>query len=318
MKKKFILLGIDHPHCNAMINAIALRNDIEFTAVAQETSPFADEFATESGVKCYRKYLDALDVEKPDIVGIAMYNGARGEFIYEALSRNIPVITDKPLCLSMADFKRIKNMVNKKNTPLCMMLTCRSNPAYVAMKNAVRDGLIGEVLSVDAVRYYALNRPSRQAWMFNRKSYGGPGIDILIHDYDLARWVTGIDWPDIVLNEYRSGHVSDEDFSDGANINSYDNNRLLTLKMLWNSHKEHWDRFTILGTKGFLEMSFCDKRVAHVNEKGEINYLDLSFSIKPFATQFFDALLDGCMNFPVSSEDSLLITERLIKAIEKI
>ncbi|MDD5676612.1 MAG: Gfo/Idh/MocA family oxidoreductase [Kiritimatiellae bacterium] len=315
MKKKFVLLGIDHPHYGAMIQAVNARDDIEFAAVAQETSPFADEVAKKWGVKCYSRYLDALDAEKPDVVGIAMYNGARGNFICEAISRKIPVITDKPLCVTITDYNRIKNALDKSNTPLCMMLSCRCNPSYVAMKNAVSEGLVGEVLSVDAVRYYALNRPKRPDWMFNRKSYGGPGIDILAHDYDLARWITGIDWPDIVLTEYRSGFIADRDFSDGANISSCDNNRSLALKMLWNSPKKHWDRFAILGTKGFLEMSFCDKRVAHVNENGDVNYLRSLPLTKPFAAQFFDALIDGSMNFPVSREDSLLITERLVKAI---
>lgn len=316
-RKKFILLGMDHPHYNAMISAIKNRDDIDFTAIAQETAPFADEIAKNLNIRCYRNYIEALEQEKPDIVGIAMYNGARGQVINETLKRSIPVITDKPLCLTLEDLKQIKTTLLKTKVPLCMMLTCRTNPLYVTLKDAVVSGLIGDVLSVDAFRYYALNRQNRPDWMFKKESYGGPGIDILMHDYDLARWITGIDWGDVNLTEYRLGCVTDKDFSDSAIIFSENEGKILSLKMLWASSSRHWDRFIVLGTEGFLEINFCDKRLAYVNEKGDINYLSPLPDIKPFATQFFDAILYGKAKVPVSTEDSLLITERLIKANKK-
>lgn len=314
MKKRFVLFGMDHPHYKMIIDAVRSRNDMELTAIAQETFPFADELAATLGVKCYRNYLEALDAERPDIAGVAMYNGIRGGFIYECVSRNIPVIADKPLCLSLAELERIKNAFEKTNAPLCMMLTCRSNPAYRAMKKAVEEGLIGEVLSIDAVRYYALNRPSRPDWMFDRQSYGGPGIDILIHDYDLARWITGLDWKDISMNEYCSGQIADKDFSDSAEISSREGCTSLSLKMFWNSPKGHWDRFAIFGTKGFLEKRFSDGKVLYVNENGVADYLLPESSSESFADWFFNALFDGASALPVSGEDSLLVTERLIKA----
>lgn len=318
MKKKFILLGIDHPHYNSIISSVKERNDLEFTAVAQETAPFSDALATRLGIKSYRNYIEALNVEKPDIVGIAMYNGIRGKVINEVVSRQIAVITDKPLCLTSHELKQIRASVNATKVPLCMMLTCRNNPSYIAMKNAVSQGFIGDVLSVDAIRYYALNRKSRPDWMFNRKLYGGPAIDILTHDYDLARWITGIDWSDITLKESGSGYITDKDFSDRASLFSEDKSKLLTLKMFWNSPAGHWDRFTVLGTQGFLEISLCDKRVAFVNNKGEISYLSASTGIKPFATQFFDAFFDKNVGFPVTTADSLLVTERLVSANERM
>lgn len=311
--KKFVQLGIDHPHYRAVINAAKKRNDIEFAAVAQETPPLADSLAVEHGVRAYGNYFECIEKEKPEIAGIAMYNGERGKWIAELLSRGIGVIADKPLCLTLGELEKIRAALKKTGAPLCMMLTCRSNPVYIAAKNAVRDNLIGDVLGVDACRYYALNRPSRPDWMFDEKKYGGPGIDILCHDYDLAEWVTGIGWSDISLREFRTGRYSDEDFKDVAYLISEDRNRLLDIKVYWHSPCRHWDRFSIYGTKGMIDIPFASKKPLLINNAGEVKELELPSAV-PFAEQFFSALIDGNAEFPVSSEDALSITEKFIKA----
>ncbi|OGV46476.1 MAG: hypothetical protein A2017_20540 [Lentisphaerae bacterium GWF2_44_16] len=313
MKKKFVQLGIDHPHYRAVINAVKKRSDIDFGAVAQETPPLADNVAAEHGVRVYNDYLECIENEKPEIAGIAMYNGERGKWIAELLSRGIAVIADKPLCLTLEELENIRAALKKTGAPLCMMLTCRSNPVYMAVKNAVRDNLIGDILGVDACRYYALNRPSRPDWMFDEKKYGGPGIDILCHDYDLAEWITGIAWDDIKLREFRTGRYSDEDFKDAAYLISEDRKRLLDIKVYWHSPKGHWDRFSIYGTMGMIDVPFVSKKPLLINNAGEVKELELPVAV-PLAEQFFSAVIDGSAALPVSAEDSISITEKFIKA----
>ena len=314
MKKKLVILGIDHGHYRKIIEAAEKRDDIELTAIAHETDDSAAEVAEKYNVKLYDSYAECLDQEKPDIAGIAMFNGARGEWIVKCIKQKIAIIADKPLCTNLADLAKIEKAIKEYIIPLSMMLTCRCDPRFVAIKEAVQNRKIGDVLSIDAVRYYALNRTTRPDWMFNDDSYGGPGIDILIHDYDLARWITGIEWNKLNMCEIRTGRYADEDFKDTAFLSSVDNNRILNLKMLWHSPEMHWDRFTIYGTKGVIELPLTTKPPLFINDKGEVKDIVLP-EIKPFAEQFFDALLnnDGS-KMPISEKDIIDVCKNILKA----
>ena len=303
MRKKLVILGIDHGHYRKIIEAAEKHDDIELTAIAHETDDSAAEVAEKHRVRLYDSYEECLDRERPDIAGIAMFNGARGQWIVQCLERKIAIIADKPICTNMKDIARIEETLKDNKTFLSMMLTCRCDPRFVAIRREVKAGAIGDVLSVDAVRYHALNRPGRPDWMFSENSYGGPGLDILIHDYDLARWITGIEWNKLDMREIRTGRYDDEDFKDLAFLNSVDHDRILNLKMLWHSPDKHWDRFTVYGTKGVVELPFASKHPLLINDKGQIESINIT-EINPFAEQFFEAYLNNNENaMPILKRD---------------
>jgi predicted dehydrogenase len=148
--------------------------------------------------------------------------------------------------------------------------------------------------------------------MFVEKTYGGPGLDILIHDYDLARWITGIEWNDLNMHEIRTGKYDDKDFKDIAFLSSIDKNRVLNLKMMWHSPQMHWDRFTIYGTKGVIELPLTMKSPLLVNEKGEVEEIQFA-EVKSFAEQFFDALIYGDKTaMPISENDIFDICRNIL------
>lgn len=311
--KKLVILGTNHSHYKSIIKAALARNDIEFTVVAQEGSPDVSALANEYGVKCYSDYRECLSQEQPDIAGIAMPNGFRGDWVRRCAQRNIAVISDKPICTELNQLEEIKTAHDASNAPISMMLTCRCAPQYVAVRDVVQNGDIGDVLSLEAVRYYALNRPSRPDWMFHSKTYGGPGLDILIHDYDLARWITGIAWNDITLREIRTGRYVDEDFQDMAYITAEDDNRPLYLKMMWHSPAGHRDRFTVYGTRGLIDIPLSDKEPIIIDSKGYSMKLQLP-DTKSFCEMFFDAYLDGDSKYPITFDEIYSCSRNILAA----
>ena len=312
MKKKLVILGIDHGHYKKIIEAVKKRNDVELVAIAHETNHSVTAVAEEYNVKSYNNYEDCLNQEQPNIAGIAMFNGARAKWIIKCIERSISVISDKPICTNLDDLVAIEDMVKKHQTSLSMMLTCRCDPRFIAIREKVQAGVIGDIISIDAVRYYALARPTRPDWMFTEYSYGGPGLDILIHDYDLARWITGIEWSDLNMHEIRTGKYADKDFKDIAFLNSVDGNRILNLKMMWHSPKMHWDRFTVYGTKGVIELPLTTKPPLLINDNGEVEELKLT-ELKPFAEQFFDALLNNDNSImPIKEKDIFDLSRNIL------
>lgn len=309
--KKLAILGIDHGHYQAIISAAQQRRDLAVCAVAQETPPYADQVAAELGVPCYRSYGECLDRERPEIVGLAMYNGGRARWVAEALRRSLPVIADKPLCTTLAEIREIKKTRQATRSPLCMMLTCRNTGSYAAIKKAVDQKMIGEILHVEGMRYYGLNRPARPAWMFDSKMYGGPAVDILIHDYDLARWLTGCAWEKITIKELRSGQFADQDFSDLAYLAAEEKGQYINLQMTWHAGTRHFHHFAVHGATGTIELRSGENVPILIKHDGATQPLEIP-EVQPLAAQFFRALLDQDTAFPISSEDSIAVMENLL------
>lgn len=314
---KLVILGTDHSHWGMIANAATSREDVRLTAIAHETASCGeDKLAEMSGVKSYQSYARCLADEAPRIVGVAMHHGARGRWIAEALRSGADVIADKPLCMDPSELAQIREAQLTSGGRLCLMLTERCNPAYAAMRDAVREGRVGEVVGVEATRYYALNRPARPAWMFHRETYAGPVRDLLIHDYDLARWMTGLSWDDSEAVEVRSGRYKDRDFKDVAVLSGMERGKPLNLMALWHSPSQHRSRFTVYGSEGYLDLPLGSAKPVLGDGAGIVRELPVK-QLPSFMDWCFTALLGGKGELPIGSEESLAVTECLIRACSK-
>ncbi|MDD2709749.1 MAG: Gfo/Idh/MocA family oxidoreductase [Verrucomicrobiae bacterium] len=314
--KKLVILGIDHGHWQTVARGAQSRKDVRLTAIAQETPPYADDAAASHGVKSYRNYLECLDVEKPDMVGIAMQHGSRGRWVAEALERGLMVVADKPLCIRSDELKRIEKTLKTTGASLSLMLTERCNPVYEAIEKAVKDGQAGEVVAVEAARYYALNRAARPSWMFDRKTYAGLILDIIIHDYDLARWMTGLAWRGMDGREERSGRYDDRDFNDVAVLSGVEQGKALSLMALWHSPQKHYNRFTVYGTEGCIDLPIGAEAPVLTDQKGNRRPIPLVKGLS-FVERVFSALLDGRGALPVSAGEAISLTGELLAAGNK-
>src|SRR5262249_44424100 len=72
---------------------------------------------------------------------------------------------------------------------LTMLLPMRFSAPYLALRQIVDSGQIGEVAQIDAQKSYKLGE--RSAWMLQRSTYGGTIPYIGVHMVDLMRWISG-------------------------------------------------------------------------------------------------------------------------------
>lgn len=314
--KRLVVLGTDHNHCRMIVDVARRRPGIQVTAVAQEEPPGGRKPPTIPGARSYASYEECLDREEPHIVGVTMHHGARARWIIEALRRGMAVVADKPLCMTSRELGKIREAHARSQASLALMLTERCNESYVAIRKAVTKGAIGEVVAVEAMRYYALNRSTRPSWMFDRQTYAGPVLDLLIHDYDLARWITGLEWTDAMSREERSGRYEDRDFKDVAILSAIERGRALSCAALWHSPDQHRSRFTVYGTHGHVDLGLGRSAPVLTDKKGRCCELPL-WRESSFMDQAFFALLDGRAASPITSEEALSVTECLIRSLER-
>ena len=174
-------------HLGEVLGPIQSMPDVELVSVSDSDAARMAKLAP--SVRRYSDYRLMLDKERLDVVGIGGSNGDRAAIILECAARKVHVASEKPLAIERADLDRIKQAVQQNGIRLTMFLPMRFYSSYLALKQIVASGAIGEVAQIDGQKSYKLG--DRSAWMLRRESYGGTIPYIGIHMVDLMRSISG-------------------------------------------------------------------------------------------------------------------------------
>jgi predicted dehydrogenase len=252
------LLGlVGHP--GEILNPLPRLPDVEVVAIADPDAKAGAGLSRNprlSGARRYTDYRQMLDREKLDVVGVCNPNGERAAAILACLERKLHVVAEKPLAIEMDDLKRIKQAVARQGVRLSMLLPMRFSPPYLALKQAVDSGAVGEVAQIGAQKSYKLGE--RASWYNRRSTYGGTIPWIGIHMVDLMRWSSGREFTEVLSFQT---HIAFPELGEMENVTAslfrLDNGGVGTLRMDYlrpegaPTHGD--DRLRLAGTKGVVE-----------------------------------------------------------------
>ena len=252
------ILGLDG-HTAEIIDQAQRLPDIEIVAVSDADPKALAKFMTKPQLAKAKRYPDArqmLDHEKVDLVAICNNNGERAAAILDCISRKLDVIAEKPFALNTADLNTIKAAVAAGHTNLGMLLPMRFDPEYLALRQIVNEGLIGEVAQIAAQKSYKAG--VRPPWYLKRATHGGTFAWIGIHMIDLMRYTSGREFKEVTSMQ---SHIGFPDLGEMENVTmstfKLDNGGLASLRMDYlrtESAATHGDdRLRLAGTKGIAE-----------------------------------------------------------------
>jgi predicted dehydrogenase len=296
---RFSIAGLKHPHVEYLIEEVARRSgDVQLIAIADSDSVLRERFSRRLGVTAaYFDYREMLARERLDAVGVVAVYGERAEIIRYCLAAGVHVISDKPLCTRLADLTAIEAEWRKSGCILSVMLEKRFYPPTLAMREILADNGLGELALAWCSGPHQLRRPTRPAWMFQRKSYGGILNDLAVHDVDLLLWLTGA----------RSGHVQgftgnkgNKDLSEfedhGQLCLRTDDGLLAAIEVHWlgpEAAPYHGDyRMVLTGTEGTAELRWTHDELVVSTHRVPPRKVDLPRIQYP-ASDFFAAILAG-------------------------
>lgn len=156
-----------------------------FDVDAAKASALADRFgAAVSGS------LDEL-LAAVDVVDVCTATHRHAEVAIAAAGAGRHVICEKPLARTIEDAEAIVAACATAGVRLFVAQVVRFFPEYAAARQAVVDGRIGEpaVLRLKRASYRPRHAPDH--WFFDHAKSGGMVIDLMIHDFDYARWIAG-------------------------------------------------------------------------------------------------------------------------------
>ena len=187
------LLGLEG-HYSEAINAVRDYPAIKIVALetlSDEQDKTAARIPALANATRYKDYRRLLDAEKLDAVCVCDQNWRRAESVTACLERGIPTAGEKPIASSVEQLEEVQRVAARTKTPLTTLLFMRYEPVFVAMKEIVASGAIGEPVLLSGQKSYKLGE--RREWMKDRKTFGGTIPYIGCHVVDLLYFITGQD-----------------------------------------------------------------------------------------------------------------------------
>lgn len=189
MKTAIIGLGvIGRVHASL----VSQRND-EIVALCDvdEARALAAKEKWAKDAEIYTDYKEMLEKARPDVVHICTPHYLHADMVVEALSRNVNVLCEKPLCIRYDDIDRILAAEKCSSGILGVCHQNRYLASNLFTKDYLKDkkvlGAHGSVVWKRDAAYYAAD-----AWRGKWETEGGGSlINQALHTLDLTMWFSG-------------------------------------------------------------------------------------------------------------------------------
>lgn len=149
----------------------------------------AEAMAKEFGVGHYPDYAALLaDV---DIVDLCVPTDVHKDLTIQAAQAGKHVICEKPIALTLDDGRAMIEACEKAGVRLFIAHVLRFIPEYASAQAVVASGQIGKPAVIRLTRASYKPHKAHDNWFVDEARSGGMILDLMIHDYDYARWLAG-------------------------------------------------------------------------------------------------------------------------------
>jgi predicted dehydrogenase len=220
-----------------------------------------------------------------DVVCVGVRPVVHHQVVMAALNAGKHVYCEQPLGISTAQAEEMSRLAKKKNLRTVVGHQMHYEPAVLQMKQMIRDGYIGKVLSFSITFFhsgYIAPRPAHRQWLFQSEMGGHPAYRSG-HDLERVTAVLGADVTEICADlEILMPEIANLEGGPPLRNNQVDNmNFLLRVgKVMGTSTGCHtaWfgtgGRFEVYGTEGMLMLGQHDTGEKNT-VKGDPNHGEL-------------------------------------------
>ncbi len=158
----------------------------------------------------FTDYKEMIEAVHPDSVHICTPHDLHAPMTVYALERNIHVLCEKPLCITMEQMKEVHRAANASKAQLGYCFQNRYEPNMIRLKELAKNGVLsalGTVVWKRDEKYYA-----SAEWRGTiAHEGGGVMINQAIHTLDILQWICGM--PTNVI-----AHVSNDCLGDAIEV----------------------------------------------------------------------------------------------------
>lgn len=175
-----------------------LTDQVSLAAIADPSAPhreaFADRFAPAGGVQEYHDGVEMMRRQQLDAVVVASPNYQHVPYAVEAMSHSLPLLLEKPVATDLEGLRTLwEAEQNRRASRTVVGFVLRYTPFYSAVRDVVRSGRLGEILSVEANENLGtgLTMVQYEGWRQDTEKSGGWMLEKCCHDMDVLGYVLG-------------------------------------------------------------------------------------------------------------------------------
>jgi len=285
--------------------------EVEIISIADIFADKILDWANSIGVsRVYKDHRAVLENKEIDAVLICSSTDTHSQFIIEAAQEGKHIFCEKPIDFNVEKIKQALSEVEKAGVKLQIGFQRRFDPHFRKMKQMILEGKIGEMHILKIT-----SRDPEPPPIDYIKVSGGIFLDMTIHDFDMARYLTGSEVEEVfavanVLVDPKIGEVGDVDTA------------IVTLKfkngvlgVIDNSRKSVYgydQRIEVFGSKGSLSVgNELNTNVVYSGDGGILSDKPKYFFIERYKEAYIEeikAFIDAIINdkeTPVTGIDGL-------------
>jgi predicted dehydrogenase len=227
--------------------AVNPRADV--VGVADVVPEAADRVAEIYGIKAYYDPLELLDQDGLGAVSVCTPNVYHAPLAIEAAKRGVSAMTEKPMCTTSAEGKRMVGAHKASGTKLMVAVCRRFEPGSIFLKKLIESGYLGTI-NLGRCHWFRHNGNPGRWFKEKNLSGGGPMLDIGVHLLDLTWWLMGSPRPTYCLGRsYGSAEENAvEDLAAGAI--TFETGQIIHVGASWISGWKGETASILVGTEG--------------------------------------------------------------------
>lgn len=179
---------------------------VSWLGIASSRADWASEAAAEAGADATGSVAEML-AASPDAVVIASATERHGDHIRACLALGVPLFCEKPIAGGLDEASALVEATERAGVTLQVGFDRRFDPELQALRSAIASGQLGHLQSITLTSHD--REPPNEVFA---SASGGLFLDLHIHDFDLARWLTGEEVEEVFAVGARRGPAA---FLDG-------------------------------------------------------------------------------------------------------
>ena len=264
--------------------ALHTHPDVDQLVITDADPDRAARVAAELGIE-HTPDVDALLTRGIDAFVIAAATDAHADLLLAGIDAGLPVFCEKPVAGEVKGTIRVRDRVAETGARVHIGFQRRFDAGYTAAREALAAGVLGGLRRVHMLT--ADPAPPSAEYI---AASGGAFRDILIHDFDALRWVTGRD----VVEVYATGVARGADFFASAGdvdeaiaLLTLDDGTLCTVQGSRYNGAGYDVRMELAGTEATWSVGLDDRVPLHSAEPG------VTFPAGPPVPAFWPRFVDA-------------------------
>ena len=192
-------MGRHHVRNYSQINKVVL------VGVCDHQEKIGNKLADEYSTTYYKDYRQMLDIEKPNLVSIAVPTKTHHQIALEVIRRKIHLLIEKPIAFNINEAEEIIEEAKKARVKLTVGHIERFNPAVIKLKELIKEGKLGTIVSVMTRRAGTIPARIKDANVV---------LDMGVHDIDLLNFILDNKPDNVYASGGRAILKNQEDYAD--------------------------------------------------------------------------------------------------------